>query len=583
MFGYYRLASAVPQLRVAEVDYNVDQLTEGFRKAAEQQAAAVVFPELCITGYSCGDLFFQPNLRKAALNGLLRFTEATEGSGTIAVMGLPFLHEDALYNTAAVVQSGRILALVPKTVLPNYREFYEKRQFTSGRELGTGVKEVTINGVHIPFGEEIVFHEESSPFSFGVEICEDLWSVIPPSSKLALLGARAILNPSAGTELTGKAAYRRELVRQQSGRCLCAYVLSSAGVHESTTDTVFGGQSLIADNGRTAAEGERFCRESTLIFADVDFERLEAARLSESSFNDSKSLFPAGNALHLALPEQVPGAPGLEYAFNPARPFLPSPSRRRERCEEIISIQTAGLAKRMEHTRAQRLVIGISGGKDSSTVAALAVAAYGRENVLGVLMPDGVQPDIDYSQALVEHLDLPNTTINIHDAVQGVLNEMEKAGLTPSRQTKVNLPSRVRMATLYAVAQSVEGGIVINTSNLSEDWVGYCTIYGDSAGAFSPLGMYTTEEVVALGRQLGLPEKFLIKPPSDGLTGLTDEDNLGFPYRAVNEYVRRGVVDPAIKERIDALHRASRFKFQTLPVYHNGLPMALTDETDYYN
>ena len=250
-------------------------------------------------------------------------------------------------------------------------------------------------------------------------------------------------------------------------------------------------------------------------------------------------------------------------------------------------IQLAGLlewmAEQMHACHGKTAVIGISGGKDSSTVAALAVAAYGRENVLGVLMPDGVQPDIDYSQALVQHLDLPHTTINIHDAVQGVLNEMEKAGLTPSRQTKVNLPSRVRMATLYAVAQSVEGGIVINTSNLSEDWVGYCTIYGDSAGAFSPLGMYTTEEVVALGRQLGLPEKFLIKPPSDGLTGLTDEDNLGFPYRAVNEYVRRGVVDPAIRAQIDQKHRVSRFKFQTLPVYHNGLPMALTDETDYYN
>ena len=249
-------------------------------------------------------------------------------------------------------------------------------------------------------------------------------------------------------------------------------------------------------------------------------------------------------------------------------------------------IQLAGLlewmAEQMNACHGKTAVIGISGGKDSSTVAALAVAAYGRENVLGVLMPDGVQPDIDYSQALVEHLDLPHTTINIHDAVQGVLNEMEKAGLTPSRQTKVNLPSRVRMATLYAVAQSVEGGIVINTSNLSEDWVGYCTIYGDSAGAFSPLGMYTTEEVVALGRQLGLPEKFLIKPPSDGLTGLTDEDNLGFPYHAVNEYVRRGEVDPAIKEQIDDRHRVSRFKFQTIPVYHNGLPMALEEETDYY-
>ena len=249
-------------------------------------------------------------------------------------------------------------------------------------------------------------------------------------------------------------------------------------------------------------------------------------------------------------------------------------------------LQLAGLLEWMDAQlkacHGRTAVIGISGGKDSSTVAALAAAAYGREHVFGVLMPDGVQPDIDYSQALVEHLQIPHGTINIHDAVQGVLKEMERAGLTPSRQTTVNLPSRIRMSTLYAVAQSLDGGVVINTSNLSEDWVGYCTIYGDSAGAFSPLGMYTTEEVIALGRQLGLPEKFLIKPPSDGLTGLTDEDNLGFTYHAVNEYVRRGVADPAIKEQIDARHRASRFKFQTIPVYHNGLSMALEEETDYY-
>ena len=249
-------------------------------------------------------------------------------------------------------------------------------------------------------------------------------------------------------------------------------------------------------------------------------------------------------------------------------------------------LQLAGLLEwmhtQLEACHGRTAVIGISGGKDSSTVAALAAAAYGRERVYGVLMPDGVQPDIDYSQALVEYLRIPHCTINIHDAVQGVVTEMERVGLTPSRQTVVNLPSRIRMSTLYAVAQSLDGGVVINTSNLSEDWVGYCTIYGDSAGAFSPLGMYTTEEVIALGRQLGLPEKFLIKPPSDGLTGLTDEDNLGFTYHAVNEYVRRGVVEPAIKEQIDAKHRASRFKFQTIPVYHNGLPMALEDETNYY-
>ena len=209
-----------------------------------------------------------------------------------------------------------------------------------------------------------------------------------------------------------------------------------------------------------------------------------------------------------------------------------------------VNLQLAGLLEwmdqQMKNCGGKTAVIGISGGKDSSTVAALAVAAYGRENVYGVLMPDGVQPDIDYSNGLVEVLNIPHTTINIHDAVQGVLREMERVGLTPSRQTTVNLPSRIRMATLYAVAQTLPGGIVINTSNLSEDWVGYCTLYGDSAGAFSPLGMYTTEEVIALGRALGLPEKFLVKAPSDGLTGLTDEDNLGFTYHAVNEYIRKG-------------------------------------------
>ena len=227
-------------------------------------------------------------------------------------------------------------------------------------------------------------------------------------------------------------------------------------------------------------------------------------------------------------------------------------------------------------------VIGISGGKDSSVTAALSVAAYGRENVVGVLMPDGVQPDIDYSNGLVDVLNIRHYTFNIHGGTSGILDEMARVGIDASRQTKVNLPSRIRMATLYAIAQSEEGGIVLNTSNLSEDWVGYCTVYGDAAGAFSPLGMYTTEEVIALGVELGLPEKFLIKPPSDGLTGLTDEDNLGFSYHAVNEYVRKGVADPAVKEKIDRLHRASRFKFQLMPVYHNGLSMALTDETDYY-
>ena len=236
----------------------------------------------------------------------------------------------------------------------------------------------------------------------------------------------------------------------------------------------------------------------------------------------------------------------------------------------------------MKNCGGKTAVVGISGGKDSSVVAALCVEAYGRENVYGVLMPNGVQPDIDYSRDLVDFLQLPHSTINIHDAVEGVLQQMELVGIPATRMTKVNLPSRIRMTTLYAVAQSLPGGIVINTSNLSEDWVGYCTIYGDSAGAFSPLGMYTTEEVVAMGRELGLPEKFVVKPPSDGLTGLTDEDNLGFTYHAVNEYVRKGICDEETKAKIDRKHRISRFKFDTIPVYHNGLPMVLEDTTNYY-
>lgn len=250
-------------------------------------------------------------------------------------------------------------------------------------------------------------------------------------------------------------------------------------------------------------------------------------------------------------------------------------------------IQLAGLlewmAEQMNACRGKTAVIGISGGKDSSTVAALAVAAYGRENVYGVLMPDGVQPDIDYSNGIVDFLGIKHYTFNIHGGTSGILGEMARLGIEASRQTTVNLPSRIRMATLYAIAQSVDAGIVVNTSNLSEDWVGYCTIYGDSAGAFSPIGMYTTEEVIAIGRALGLPERFLIKPPSDGLTGKTDEDNLGFTYHAVNEYIRKGEVDPAIKEQIDRKHKVSRFKFQTLPVYQNGLPIVLPEETDYYN
>lgn len=250
--------------------------------------------------------------------------------------------------------------------------------------------------------------------------------------------------------------------------------------------------------------------------------------------------------------------------------------------KEQIPGLIAWMREQMKNCGGKTAVVGISGGKDSSVIAALCVEAYGRENVIGVLMPNGIQPDIDYSNGIVDFLKIKHYVFNIEGGTSGILNEMDRVGIEATRMTKVNLPSRMRMATLYAIAQSVENGIVINTSNISEDWVGYCTIYGDSAGAFSPIGMYTTEEVIAIGAELGVPERFLIKPPSDGLTGLTDEDNLGFTYHAVNEYIRKGIVDPEIKEKIDHKHRISRFKFETIPVYHNGLPIVIEDGTDFY-
>lgn len=490
MFGYYRIASAVPQLRVADVDYNVSQLIAGFQEAAKEQAAVIVFPELGITGYSCGDLFFQPHLRTAALEGLQRFTAATEGSSTVAIVGLPFLYREALYNVAAVVQSGKVLALVPKTMLPNYREFYEKRQFSSSSSLGGEMQAIPLHGNIVPFGTHIIFHSGDTPFSFGVEICEDLWSVIPPSSHLALHGAKAIFNPSAGTELTGKAAYRRELVKQQSGRCLCAYALSSAGVHESTTDMVFGGHSLIADNGRLAAQGIRFSRESTIIYADVDFERLEAARLSESSFNDNKPLTSSRPVQHEPLLEEVPSSPDLKYAFNPERPFLPSPEHRDERCEEIIAIQTAGLAKRLEHTHAKRLVIGISGGLDSTLallVCANACALLQRpaSDILAVTMPGFGTTDRTYGNAvnMCRTLGAELREVPISEAC---LQHFQDIGHDPAEHstTYENVQARERTQILMDLANKT-GGLVVGTGDLSEIALGWSTYNGDHMSMYA--------------------------------------------------------------------------------------------------
>lgn len=494
-FGYYRVAAAVPRLRVADVEWNLASVTDCYKLAREQNAAIVVFPELCLTSYSCGDLFFQPALRQAALDALSRFAESTRGCATVAVVGLPFSAGDALYNVAAAVQNGRILGLVPKSVLPNYREFYERRQFTPASHLQSSV--ASIEGNRVPIGTGLVFASPSGSFRFGIEICEDLWSVIPPSSSLALQGALLVANPSAGTELAGKATYRRQLVSQQSARCLAAYVLASAGVHESTQDAVFGGHALIAENGRLVAENERFRRDSSLLVADIDFERLAAARLSESSFNDAP--LPACRGLS-GMPEAIgcrtipleepPSPAGIDFAFNPARPFLPAPDVCRERCEEILQIQASGLAGRMERTKARKLVIGVSGGLDSTLALLVAdracrLAGKPASDILALTMPGFGTTGRTHANAvaLCRELGVELREIDIRPAC---LQHFADIGHAPEERTTTyeNVQARERTQILMDLANK-HGGLVVGTGDLSEIALGWSTYNGDHMSMYA--------------------------------------------------------------------------------------------------
>ena len=460
MFGFHRLAAAVPVLRVADVDFNTGMLRECYEEAVRQGAAAVVFPELSITGYSCGDLFFQKRLLERARSAAVEFAAVTAGRQTMAVFGLPLLDGEALYNVAAVAADGRIRGLVPKTLLPNYREFYEKRYFQSGREVrGRTVK---LGDATVPFGSDLLF-DDGGEFRFGVEICEDLWGVLPPSSLLALGGARAIFNLSAGTELAAKAEYRRDLVRQQSARCLAAYVLASAGVCESTSDVVFGGHALIADNGRLAAENRRFARKNSIIFADVDFERLAAARVSESSFNDNP--LPEGTTFRTVAVPPAAAAPDLAYAANPRCPFVPGDDAdRRERCTEIFDIQCAGLARRVEHTRLL--------GRDPAEIIAYTMPGFGttdrtRGNAVRLCELLGVTlREVDIRPACLQHFrDIGHDPEVLDTAYE-------------------NVQARERTQILMDVANKT-GGLVIGTGDLSEIALGWSTYNGDHMSMYA--------------------------------------------------------------------------------------------------
>ncbi|MDD3119488.1 MAG: hypothetical protein PHQ27_09935, partial [Victivallales bacterium] len=353
MYGFYRVAAAAPELRLADIPHNIGRILALIREAETELAAAVVLPELAVTGYTCGDLFRQSQLLLAAEDAIVQLADATAAMKIVIAVGAPLVVDNAVYNCAFILHHGEILGIVPKSLLPNYREFYEKRWFASGAAGPETM--IEFHGRQVPFGTRLLFRHDRY-FRFGAELCEDLWGVIPPSSRQCLDGALLTFNLSASNELVAKAEYRRELVRQQSARCISGYIYASSGVHESTQDLVFGGHLLIAANGRTAAENQRFQRKGEVIYADIDCQRLLATRLTESPYSDCRR--DDGN---MPFREIAVGAINhiseLKYVTINPQPFVPAEKDTRHlRCREIFQIQTAGLAKRLEHTGSPRAV-----------------------------------------------------------------------------------------------------------------------------------------------------------------------------------------------------------------------------------
>ncbi len=480
-FGYLRVASVAPELRVGDPAFNAARIAEAIDNLAIEGCAIALFPELSLTGYTCGDLFYQSTLRTAARDALALLAEATRGRPTAAVVGLPLEIDGRLYNCAAFLADGKVLGVVPKTFLPTSQEYYEERWFARAATLAR--TELALGGALVPVGTDLIFEPASRPLvKIGIEICEDLWTVEPPSGRLALAGATVILNLSASDELLGKAGYRRDLVRQQSARCLAAYAYAGSGPGESSTDLVFSGHGLLAECGVVLAETRTFAFETDSVIADFDLERVTHERLTNSSF----SALAAERIRRVTFDSSVGGEGdvGLRRPV-PAHPFVPDDAARRsENCREIFAIQSTGLARRLRHTGSAMAVIGFSGGLDSTLAALVALRALakidrGPADLLAVVMPGPGSTGRTQANAnaLAEALGLSRREIPIGPAVAQHLRDISHP---PDRHdpTYENAQARERTQILMDVANQV-GGLVVGTGDLSEAALGWCTFNGD--------------------------------------------------------------------------------------------------------
>jgi NAD+ synthase (glutamine-hydrolysing) len=482
MYGYYRVAAAVNKTTVTNPRKNAEEILKLINEAYAKEVSVIVFPELTLTGYTASDLLLNQTLIASQDESLLYILKNIESINTIVILGIAVLDADRLYNCAAVLQSGKILGIVPKSYLPNKKEFYEKRQFTSGRDIVRASTEWL--GEEIPFGVDLLFTDKAD-MTFGIEICEDLWAVTPPSNHMANNGANLIFNLSASNELIGKHEYREELVRTQSARCMAAYVYASAGVGESTTDTVFGGHAIISEYGSTLVQNQRFSLESSLITADVDLERLRWLRLNESSYGDGRR-----KKTRTVKVGTLPDITTLDRDINPM-PFVPSRyADKKNRCDEIVHIQAHGLIKRMSHTHIQKAVIGISGGLDStlallSVHRAFEIMGWDAKNIIAVTMPGFGTTSRTKSNAvkLCEALGVTLKTVEITDLS---LKEFEAIGHDKDEHsvTYENVQARARTSILMNMANK-EGGLVIGTGDLSEIALGWSTYNGDHMSMYA--------------------------------------------------------------------------------------------------
>lgn len=499
-YGFVKVAAAVPQVTVADCRLNAKRIESLIAIAEGKGVQIIIFPEMSVTGYTCGDLFGQQILLEEAEMALMQILNNTRQLDIISIVGMPVVVNSMVINAAVVIQKGKVLGVAAKTYLPNYKEFYEQRWFTSSLQLTES--HVRLCGQIVPIGANLLFDTPST--TFGIEICEDLWSTIPPSSSLALQGAEILFNMSADNEGAGKNEYLRSLISQQSARCMAGYVFSSSGFGESTTDVVFAGNGLIYENGSLLASSKRFSMEEQLIINEIDVERIRAERRINTTYAASQSNLGDKKAVRISTEFVNQKEFTLTRSINP-HPFIPQGAELNERCEEMFSIQVAGLAQRLIHTKAQTAVIGISGGLDSTLALLVCIKTFDRlqlprKNILGITMPGFGTTDRTYQNAidLMRTLEISTREISIKEACTQHFKDIDH-DINVHDVTYENAQARERTQILMDIANQT-CGMVIGTGDLSELALGWATYNGDH------MSMY--------GVNAGIPKtlvKYLVK------------------------------------------------------------------------